>query len=164
MVFGRGCVVGLIVFGSLLGRLGLEAHAQSSEPPPIHKNAPKGTLKPCVGKIRIRGLQFSPNDFALDSHDTEVLNLVAKFLRERCPDSLVLIEGHTDAQGSAAHNRDLSEKRAQAVKDYLVEKGVPAEHLSTKGFGGRRPIAPSDTAAGRALNRRVTLRFRGGNK
>ena len=61
------------------------------------------------------------------------------------------------------YNQKLSEARAAAVKDYLVEHGVDAGHLSSKGFGKSRPIADNNTDAGRELNRRVELKILGGD-
>jgi outer membrane protein OmpA-like peptidoglycan-associated protein len=68
------------------------------------------------------------------------------------------IEGHTDAVGSQAYNKNLSEDRAQSVRDYLVDAGVPQEKIvRVAGFGKTRPVASNDTAAGRQMNRRVEL-------
>jgi OOP family OmpA-OmpF porin len=67
----------------------------------------------------------------------------------------VQIEGHTDSIGSAAYNQKLSERRAKSVKNHLVEKGVSASRMTTKGFGESDPITGNDTASGRAYNRRV---------
>ena len=71
------------------------------------------------------------------------------------PGMTVQLEGHTDSTGPEAYNMGLSERRAQAVKNHLVEQGIDASRLTTKGFGEANPIAPNDTAAGRAQNRRV---------
>jgi outer membrane protein W/outer membrane protein OmpA-like peptidoglycan-associated protein len=67
------------------------------------------------------------------------------------------ISGHTDSVGPEAYNQQLSERRAQAVKDYLVANGVPAQEFGVIGFGESMPVATNDTAEGRALNRRVVL-------
>ncbi len=65
------------------------------------------------------------------------------------------IEGHTDSTGNPAKNLDLSKKRAQACKDYLISKGISAHRLKSSGFGHKRPISTNNTAAGRSKNRRV---------
>jgi OOP family OmpA-OmpF porin len=124
-----------------------------------HSPAPKAAAKQCAGKIRPRGLKFSGDDAAIHNDHSVVLDEVAQFLLETCPNQDVRITGHTDEPGSDAYNLELSEKRAQAVKNYLVEHGVAAERLSVVGKGNRKNKAPSDTEAGRALNSRVTLRF-----
>lgn len=69
----------------------------------------------------------------------------------------VEIQGHTDNQGAPAHNLQLSQSRAESVRDALVRLGVPGTRLSARGFGQTRPVAPNFTAAGRARNRRVVF-------
>ncbi|NGP53390.1 OmpA family protein [Thioalkalivibrio sp. XN8] len=68
-----------------------------------------------------------------------------------------VIAGHTDSVGPEAYNQQLSERRAQAVKDYLVANGVPAQEFRVVGYGESMPVATNDTAEGRAMNRRVVL-------
>jgi OOP family OmpA-OmpF porin len=70
---------------------------------------------------------------------------------------MIRIEGHTDDIGSAKYNIDLSGKRAHAIKDYLVGKGIEPSRITTKGFGYSQPIADNDTPKGRALNRRAEI-------
>lgn len=69
----------------------------------------------------------------------------------------VTVEGHTDSTGTPAKNQELSEKRAQAVRDFLVSAGVPADRVTSEGKGDTQPIATNKTAAGRQQNRRVEL-------
>jgi OmpA-OmpF porin, OOP family len=71
----------------------------------------------------------------------------------------VEIAGHTDNTGKAESNKTLSEKRAEAVKAYLVKKKVAAERLSTVGFGQEQPIGENTNAAGKAKNRRVEFKI-----
>ncbi|MBW2642104.1 MAG: OmpA family protein [Deltaproteobacteria bacterium] len=73
------------------------------------------------------------------------------------PELKVEIDGHTDNVGPAAYNMNLSERRAKAVMQYFVDKGVEAQRLTTKGFGSTNPAASNDTKEGRAKNRRVEL-------
>jgi outer membrane protein OmpA-like peptidoglycan-associated protein len=73
------------------------------------------------------------------------------------PNTRFLIEGHTDSQGSDAYNLKLSDERAASVKNYLIEKGLPASRLSSEGFGETKPVANNATAAGRQQNRRVEI-------
>jgi OmpA-OmpF porin, OOP family len=68
------------------------------------------------------------------------------------------VAGHTDAVGSEEYNQRLSEQRAQAVKDYLVERGVAADRISVVGYGESQPRSTNDTIEGRRLNRRVEVR------
>jgi OOP family OmpA-OmpF porin len=69
----------------------------------------------------------------------------------------VEVDGHTDSRGSDAHNLDLSQRRAAAVRQYLVGHGIAPERLEAQGFGESKPVADNDTAHGMALNRRVEL-------
>ncbi|PLX30544.1 MAG: hypothetical protein C0600_08060 [Ignavibacteria bacterium] len=71
------------------------------------------------------------------------------------PGMVVEIRGHTDVDGEDFYNQDLSERRAQTVKEFLTGEGVSSARLRTAGFGEHQPIADSDTEEGRALNRRV---------
>jgi outer membrane protein OmpA-like peptidoglycan-associated protein len=73
------------------------------------------------------------------------------------PDLRLEVDGHTDSVGSDAYNQDLSEKRAGAVRDYLVQQGLPVASVTTMGFGKTQPIASNTTAAGRQQNRRVEV-------
>jgi OOP family OmpA-OmpF porin len=72
------------------------------------------------------------------------------------PDLNVVVEGHTDSIGSDAYNETLSQERADAVKNYMVEKnGIDANRIKAVGFGEKQPVASNDTEEGRAQNRRV---------
>lgn len=73
----------------------------------------------------------------------------------------VRVEGHTDATGPAKYNIGLSVRRAEAVKKFLVQEGVPADKVVTEGVGEAQPVAPNTTRDGRALNRRVEVEFVG---
>jgi outer membrane protein OmpA-like peptidoglycan-associated protein len=75
----------------------------------------------------------------------------------RNPVGRVQIEGHTDDRAADAYNLDLSQRRAAAVRIYLIDRGVPEAQLTAVGYGESRPIAPNTTAAGRAQNRRVVF-------
>lgn len=73
----------------------------------------------------------------------------------RCPNAGIEVAGHTDTSGDEAANQALSEKRAQAVVDYLVKAGLPRERLTAVGYGGSQPIASNETDDGKAQNRRI---------
>lgn len=75
------------------------------------------------------------------------------------PNSLVDVMGHTDSTGSESYNLDLSRRRAEAVANYLVSRGVSRARLETVGYGEQYPIADNTTAEGRAQNRRVEIRI-----
>jgi OmpA-OmpF porin, OOP family len=73
----------------------------------------------------------------------------------RCPSTNIEIAGHTDADGNDAANQALSEKRAQAVADYLVKAGLPADRFTAVGYGSAQPVASNETDEGKAQNRRI---------
>ena len=77
---------------------------------------------------------------------------------QKHPGKRVAIEGHTDAIGSEAYNMKLGMRRAESVKNYLVEKGIAADTLSTESFGKDKPVADNKTKEGRAMNRRVEFK------
>jgi outer membrane protein OmpA-like peptidoglycan-associated protein len=85
------------------------------------------------------------------------LNDVANALTQQDPESKIVVEGHTDSQGTAAANQDLSQRRAESVRSYLLSRGIAADRLSAAGFGPSRPIADNASAEGRANNRRVEI-------
>jgi outer membrane protein OmpA-like peptidoglycan-associated protein len=76
-------------------------------------------------------------------------------IMNQVPKLKIEISGHTDSKGSAEYNKKLSERRAKAVVDYLIAKGVAPERLTFKGFGMERPLVSNDDEEGRALNRRT---------
>jgi outer membrane protein OmpA-like peptidoglycan-associated protein len=69
----------------------------------------------------------------------------------------IVVEGHTDSQGSDASNQELSRGRAQAVRDFLVSRGVPADRIRADALGSSRPVGDNKTPEGRASNRRVEI-------
>ena len=71
----------------------------------------------------------------------------------------IQLEGHTDNQGSAKANMELSESRVEAVKKYLVSKGIAKDRIKTKAYGGSQPLANEMTQEARAMNRRVEMRI-----
>jgi outer membrane protein OmpA-like peptidoglycan-associated protein len=82
---------------------------------------------------------------------------VAKALSEQDPDAKILVEGYTDSQGGASFNQDLSQRRAESVRSYLVSHGLAADRLTAQGLGPSSPIADNSSAEGRANNRRVEI-------
>lgn len=111
-----------------------------------------------VGQSAIlQGVNFEFNKAVLTSTARQILRNVAQTLRDS-PGFQVEIEGHTDSIGSSSYNLELSQRRADSVKQFLVEQGASANRLYTRGYGETRPIASNDTDPGRATNRRVELR------
>ena len=109
------------------------------------------------GKLALYGIRFTVDSAEITRDSARALAQVGQLLI-RDEGLRLRIEGHTDSTGSAAHNVELSRRRADAVKLYLVETfGVDSSRIETKGLGADQPVAPNDTEAGRALNRRVEL-------
>jgi OmpA-OmpF porin, OOP family len=115
------------------------------------------------GRVVMPGILFDTGSDRLRPESTPTLLEIATVLKEN-PPLAVTIEGHTDNVGSDASNQTLSERRAAAVRDYLVTAhGIEAARLEARGFGPGRPVASNDTPEGRQQNRRVELVRRGGH-
>lgn len=104
-------------------------------------------------------ISFDTNSATLKPDLREVLNTFAKGLTDN-PGLLVRIVGHTDSTGSDAINDPLSQRRADTVKGFLEDRGVPASRIETVGRGSREPVASNDTEQGRSRNRRVEIFLR----
>jgi OOP family OmpA-OmpF porin len=151
---GGGAVVGGAI-GTLLGHIICDPTEEAPPPPPPPAPPPpppapkhielsadtyfdfdKATLKP-AGKERI---------------DADVVRPMKEH-----PELRALVEGHTDSIGSDAYNQRLSERRANAVADYMESKGIATSRITTKGWGKSKPVADNRTKEGRARNRRVEI-------
>jgi outer membrane protein OmpA-like peptidoglycan-associated protein len=104
-------------------------------------------------------INFNRASYDLDPASYPTLNKLAD-AANRCPALVVEIEGHTDAEGTVERNKRLSNRRANTVREYLSRAGVEPSRLEAIGFGQSRPIAPNDTAEGRAMNRRIEFTVR----
>jgi outer membrane protein OmpA-like peptidoglycan-associated protein len=115
------------------------------------KEEPRGTVITLSGSVL-----FPTAKWDLLPGAREKLDAVADALKNQA-DHKMVVEGHTDSQGSESSNMELGQRRAQTVRDYLVSRGVPNEMISAVGIGQHRPVADNTTAAGRANNRRVEI-------
>jgi len=110
-----------------------------------------------------RGLIANMSDVLFRSGSFELLSGARERLAKvsgivlAYPSLHVAVEGHTDSVGGDQYNQDLSEHRAQAVRDYFVQQGIPSGAVEARGFGKSEPIASNDSAEGRQQNRRVEL-------
>ncbi|MEL1256024.1 OmpA family protein [Flavobacterium sp. DGU38] len=114
-------------------------------------------------KVQARAVYFNTGKATFKTGDKETqarLDAIKQILINY-PNAKFSIEGHTDSTGSAKINQKLSEERAAAVKNALIERGVNPENLESKGFGASQPVASNKTAAGKAQNRRTEIRHVG---
>jgi OOP family OmpA-OmpF porin len=109
-----------------------------------------------LSKGRIR---FEQGRATLDADSTALLDRLIE-IAMRCPAANIEVAGHTDGDGEDGFNQALSEKRAQAVVDYLVKAGLPATRFTAVGYGSTQPVAGNDTDEGKAQNRRIEFLVR----
>jgi outer membrane protein OmpA-like peptidoglycan-associated protein len=109
-------------------------------------------------KVSLRNVFFPTDGFMLESQSKSELSKLISFLNSN-PQVKLEISGHTDNTGKPAHNQELSEKRAKAVYDYLINEGkIPASRLTFKGYGDTQPIAPNTSEKGKQKNRRTEVK------
>src|SRR5712691_9316220 len=167
---GPGIAIGAVggaVIGGLIGYLlaGEEAPPPPPSAPPTRSAPPPPAAPPLreSKKIILRGINFDFDKSNIKREFVPVLDEAAQILKDNSSVK-VTIEGHTDSKGTDAYNQKLTEGRANAVKHYLVSKGVMADRLDTVGKGESQPIAPNtkpngkDNPEGRAMNRRAELK------
>ena len=108
-------------------------------------------------KLVLEGVNFEFDSARLTQNSYEELNRTARSLRE-WPEVRVEIGGHTDDKGTDEYNMELSQRRAEAVRDYLMSRGISGSRLVAKGYGKTDPVNTNNTEEGRAQNRRVELK------
>ncbi|MBY8966877.1 OmpA family protein [Algiphilus sp. NNCM1] len=108
--------------------------------------------------VVLRGVTFNFDSARITPDARVILDDVADVLLDE-PGLVVEIGGHTDSKGASAYNQQLSSERADAVVDYLLDRGVAPDQLEAEGYGETQPIASNDTEDGREMNRRVELRI-----
>jgi outer membrane protein OmpA-like peptidoglycan-associated protein len=108
--------------------------------------------------IALKGdVTFPTNSATIQPGLQSELDRIAHVLRNY-PETMIQVEGHTDSVGSDSYNMDLSHRRALAVKNVLMQRGIDASRIQEVGFGKSQPIAGNDTEAGRQKNRRVEIK------
>lgn len=107
----------------------------------------------------VEDINFDTNKTTLKPKSFGILDEAVKLLNQY-PTIMIDIHGHTDNQGPDDYNQKLSEGRANAVRDYLISKGIDGGRLTARGFGESQPVAPNTTAEGRAKNRRTEFKIR----
>lgn len=105
----------------------------------------------------LENVYFDTDEFEIDYSGTVDLNKVIEKLLDY-PDIHIMVSGHTDSVASEVYNLRLSQRRAKAVKDYLIDNNISSERITAKGFGLSTPLRTNKTEEGRAFNRRVEIR------
>ncbi len=108
------------------------------------------------GRVATQGIFFTTGSAQIRPVSTPTLQEMTQMLQQH-PDLRLRIEGHTDDTGNAASNQTLSERRAHAVRAYLVRQGIAANRLEAVGLGQTQPVADNAAPEGRQQNRRVEL-------
>lgn len=176
LVDGKASIEGttLTVEGKALSALAsrqIEEDLKSSLPANYKGVASIGLLKPeslpvlapdtcqqaMTDELKSNTIRFETNEAAIERVSYGMLDRLS-FAVKRCPTATVEISGHTDSDGTDAYNQELSERRANAVRSYLVSSGVFAGRLSAVGYGETMPVGDNATDAGKAMNRRIEFK------
>jgi outer membrane protein OmpA-like peptidoglycan-associated protein len=136
-------------------RLAAEAMARNQQlEAQLSELAAKKTERGLI--ITLGDVLFSVDQARLNADGVRMVQRLAMVLQQN-PKRVVLVEGFTDSTGTTQHNQELSERRATAVRDALLELGVARTQISVRGYGEAYPVAANDTATNRQLNRRVEI-------
>jgi len=135
---------------------------EQPKPKPVEQPKPVATPTVVIDNedeaITLGATTFKYNAYDFTDEAKANLDVLANYMKLH-KKSTITVEGHTDSIGSAAANQDISEKRANAVKNYLVDSGIDEKRITTKGYGKTKPIATNKTREGRAKNRRIEIVF-----
>jgi outer membrane protein OmpA-like peptidoglycan-associated protein len=153
-----GAAAGGIVVGGLLGWAAGHYLCEEEKPaPPPAAPPPPPPPPPAPRKIEtLSGPSFEFNKATLTAEGRSHLDHAVQLMKAN-PSMHVVVEGHTDSVGTHEYNMKLSERRADAARDYMIEKGISAGRIRAAWYGETRPVASNATAAGRAKNRRVDV-------
>jgi outer membrane protein OmpA-like peptidoglycan-associated protein/Tfp pilus assembly protein PilF len=153
------------MYGLNVFRNGYLFYSANFQPTPSGIDSPflvTALLKPIKmdQSVVLNNIFFETDKFELRPESFPELNKLYNLLKLN-PDLVVEISGHTDNQGSDAHNAALSQNRAKSVKDYLIKSGIPSITIKTVGYGASKPIGNNNTETGRAQNRRIEMKIVG---
>lgn len=152
----RGAIIGAVVGGAAGAIIGYQMDQQARE---LETAVPNAVIERVGEGIQVTfpsGLLYDFDSSAIRPEAAVHLRSLAGSLREY-PDTELLIVGHTDATGSASYNEDLSVRRADAARRFLVAQGIPSSRIHVSGRGEWEPLATNETAAGRQANRRIEV-------
>lgn len=152
-----GAIAGAAVGGTTGALIGKKMDKQAAElEAQLGQNADVERIGEGIKVTFESGILFQTNKADLNTSSKDALTKFAKTLSDY-PDTNIMIYGHTDNTGTDAINQPLSERRANAVKVFLVNAGVGSPRITTQGMGSSSPVATNDTEAGRQQNRRVEI-------
>jgi outer membrane protein OmpA-like peptidoglycan-associated protein len=150
-----------LVFGTGSLKPELEAARASREKSKAEQEAKAISAEGCETRLNVisetNAIYFKTGSAELDKESEPLLNSGAD-IANRCPSVKFDVEGHTDSIGSKTFNQALSEQRAKSVVDYLTAKGVSLARIHSAGYGDTRPVAPNNSEANRAKNRRIEFK------
>lgn len=158
-----GAIIGAAVGGAAGAYIGNYMDKQAEE---IERDLEGAKVERIGEGIKITfdsGILFDVNQSALQPAAQQNLSELAAILK-KYPDTKILIEGHTDSQGTEDHNMGLSQRRAGSVANHLSGQAVDASRFTIMGYGEMQPIASNETASGRSENRRVELAIMANDK
>lgn len=154
---GDGALVGAVLGGAVGAGIGYNLDQQERE---LRRDLDSGVNITNTGERLIvsfpEAILFATDSFAVRPGLARDMAALSQSL-QRYPNSTIQIVGHTDSDGDAAYNQQLSERRANAVADVLMDQGVPFSRIQTFGRGESQPIASNFTPEGKAQNRRVEI-------
>jgi len=153
-----GAIIGGVVGGAAGAYIGNRMDKQAKK---IETEVPGAEVERVGEGINVTfdensGVYFANEKYNINAKSEETLNKLAGIFKEY-PDTNILVEGHTDNTGSDSYNLTLSKNRAQAVTNYLTDRGISASRFDTKWYGEAQPKYDNSTAEGRSKNRRVEI-------
>ena len=150
----EGAVIGAAAGAAIGGVIGHRLDQQAAELAKVAET--RRTEQGVLVNLSSNTIHFATNS-SLVSDDSRGTLVELGDILKKYPEDMIMISGHTDSDGAAEYNQRLSEMRAQAVADILIQTGVPSESISVYGYGETQPLAANDTPEDKALNRRVEL-------
>ena len=155
---GKGAAIGGVAGVAIGALIGHELDKQEK----ALKEIPNTTVTRHEDKLIVtmsESIIFDVNSAALKPQSMKTLDQIADVMNNN-PESDILVKGHTDSMGSEKYNQELSERRANSVRNYLIAKGVATARITAIGFGKTMPVASNDTPEGREQNRRVEIEIK----
>lgn len=152
----RGAVIGAVVGAGVGAAVGARMDKQQRE---LEQIEGVEVTRPAEDEINVtvkNDILFDVDSTALRATSRQTLHEVGEVFK-KYEDTRIRVEGHADSTGAASYNQRLSERRADAVRHYLMEHGVSSTRITAVGYGETKPRASNDTAEGRQLNRRVEI-------